>query len=113
MVGYRKVECFLLVCCVLFCVAVGDVTGQPVDVAEGARADSQLKLEEKTKKAKKKRAGSKISREEVAELNFPEDTSSVMIAKELRITGNTLVTTEELLAKIPFAYNASEVSLQD
>lgn len=37
-------------------------------------------------------------------LTFPEDTSQRFVVKELRITGNTLLSTEELLKNLPLAY---------
>ena len=37
-------------------------------------------------------------------LTFPEDTSPRFVVKELRITGNTLLSTEELLKNLPLAY---------
>ena len=107
-------SCFLL--CIVFCVVVGDVIGQPVDIEEPTRTEARLKLEEKAKEEKKKekkRAAVKISREEIAKLDLPEDTSLLMTAKELRIIGNTLITTEELLSNIPLVYNTSDVPLQE
>jgi len=41
------------------------------------------------------------------ELNLPEDTSTRLLVRELRISGNTLVSTEELLDNMPAIYNAS------
>ena len=110
----RKMKWLTFLCCIVFCVAVGDVTGEPVDIEEPTKTEAQLKLEEKAKEEKKeerKRAAVEISREEIAKLNLPEDTSSLMTARELRISGNTLVTTEELLSKIPLIYNTSNMPL--
>ncbi|MHC4659648.1 MAG: ShlB/FhaC/HecB family hemolysin secretion/activation protein [Planctomycetota bacterium] len=45
---------------------------------------------------------------EVGQLNLPEDTSSRFTVKELRISGNTLIPTEELLENMPLVYNASD-----
>jgi hemolysin activation/secretion protein len=82
---------------------------------EPTKTEARLKLEEKAKKEKekKRRAVSKISREEIAMLDLPEDTSALMTAKELRISGNALLTTEELLSNIPLGYNASDMPLQE
>jgi len=41
------------------------------------------------------------------ELNLPEDTSTRLLVRELRISGNTLVSTAELLEGMPAIYNAS------
>ena len=40
-------------------------------------------------------------------LNLPEDTTTRLIVRELRISGNTLISTEELLGSMPAIYNAS------
>ncbi|GAI09321.1 unnamed protein product, partial [marine sediment metagenome] len=49
--------------------------------------------------------------EEIAKLTLPEDASPLMTATELRITGNNLITTEELLSNIPLIYNTSDMPL--
>ena len=41
------------------------------------------------------------------ELNLPEDTSTRLLVRELRISGNTLISTDELLGYMPAIYNAS------
>lgn len=41
------------------------------------------------------------------ELNLPEDTTTRLIVRELRISGNTLISTGELLEYMPAVYNAS------
>jgi hemolysin activation/secretion protein len=95
---------------------VGDAIGQPVDIEEPTKTEARLKLEEKAeaeKKEEKKRVTEEISREEIAKLDLPEDTSPLMTAKELRISGNTLITTDELLSNIPLVYNTSYVPLQE
>ncbi len=107
-----KWVCFL--CCVVFCVAAGNVKGQVVDTETPNKTEAQLMLEEKAKEEKmeeSKRSAVKISPEDIAKLTFPRDTSSLMDAKELQITGNALITTEELLSKIPSVYNASNMPL--
>ena len=44
----------------------------------------------------------------LAELSFPEDTSQRFVVKELRISGNNLVSTAELLEKMPLRYSPLE-----
>jgi len=110
----REMKWFTFICCIVFCVAVGNLTGEPVDTEEPTKTEARLKLEAKAKEEKvkeKKRAVVEISPEEIAKLNFPEDTSAMMTASELRISGNTLVTTQELLSKIPLVYNTSDMPL--
>jgi len=41
-------------------------------------------------------------------LNLPEDTTTRLIVRQLNISGNTLVSTEELLEFMPAIYNASD-----
>ena len=111
----REMKWFYFLCCIVFCIAARDVIGEPVDLEEPTKTEARLKLEEKAKEARKekRRAVSQISREEIAKLDLPEDTSALMTAKELRISGNTLLTTEELLSNIPLVYNASDAPLQE
>ena len=109
----RMMRCFLL--CIVFCVAVGDAISEPVDIEEPTKTEARLKLEEKAKEEKKKekkRAAVEISREEIAKLDLPEDTSLLMTAKELRIIGNTLISTDKLLKNMPLIYNASDKPLR-
>ena len=41
-------------------------------------------------------------------LNLPDDTTTRLVVRQLRISGNTLVSTEELLEFMPAIYNASD-----
>ena len=104
--------------CIFVCVGFCFATGYAIaaDSIEPTTAQPQPTLEEKAKEEKreeKKRAAVEISREEIAKLDLPEDTSLLMTAKELRIIGNTLITTQELLSNIPLVYNTSDVPLQE
>ena len=47
------------------------------------------------------------------ELNLPEDTTPRLTVTELRIRGNTLITTSELLEYMPDIYNASDQRLSE
>ena len=105
---------FYLLSCVLFCVLAGDVIAEPVDVRESIKTESQVELEDKATeepKVKQPKAAAKISDEEIALLDLPADKTTVMTASKLRITGNDLVTTEELLSGIPAIYNESNLPL--
>ncbi|MHC4622557.1 MAG: ShlB/FhaC/HecB family protein [Planctomycetota bacterium] len=48
---------------------------------------------------------------EIEPLNLPEDTSPRFTVSQLRISGNTLITTEELLKRMPLVYNTSDEPL--
>ena len=50
---------------------------------------------------------------QIVEPNLPEDTSPRLIARDLRISGNTLISTEKLLAGMPAIYNASRRPLAE
>jgi len=41
------------------------------------------------------------------EMNLPEDTTTRLMVRELRISGNTLISTEEMLESMPAIYNTS------
>ena len=47
------------------------------------------------------------------ESNLPQDTTARLVVRELRISGNTLVSTEELLEDMPLIYNASDQTLSE
>ena len=110
---------FAFLFCVLFCFATVDATAADDDDVierEPTKTEAQLKLEEKEKQEKlkaRKKAAMQISAEEIAQLDFPKDTTPRMAAKQLRISGNTLITTEELLLNIPLVFNSSDVPLMD
>jgi len=48
---------------------------------------------------------------QVEQLSLPEDTSPRLTVRELLISGNTLISTEELLERMPLVYNASDKPL--
>ncbi|MGD8786051.1 MAG: ShlB/FhaC/HecB family hemolysin secretion/activation protein [Phycisphaerales bacterium] len=49
----------------------------------------------------------------IAKMKLPEDNTPRMNVKELRISGNTLVSTSELLKDIPLIYNASDKPMEE
>jgi len=115
-----------LILCSVFCIAAGDAKDEIV--AEPTETKAQLKLEEKARKEEKIRekeeAAAKAKQEaiektkaklqeEIAKLTLPEDTSPRLTVKEVRISGNTLISTEELLKDIPAIYNASDKPLHE
>lgn len=117
----RMVRFFCL--CIAFCVIAGTVRADVV--AEPTQTEAQLKLEEKVKEERvqeEKKAEVKVEQaaakkamltdEEIAKLNLPEDTSRRLTVKEVVISGNILVPTNELLKNIPAIYNASNKPLK-
>jgi hemolysin activation/secretion protein len=117
MYGYTRInemKWFAFLCCIVICVAVSDIKADPVEGVEPTKTEGQLKLEMKEKEEKKvsvRKAVAKVSIEDIEKLNFPEDTTPLMTVKELQITGNTLISTEDLLSNIPLAYNVSSAPL--
>lgn len=110
----KEMKWFAFLCCIVFCVAVSDIKGESVEGTEPTKTEAQLKLEEKAKEEKKEKPiklRAEISPEEIEKLDLPEDTSPLLTAKELHISGNTLITTEELFSSIPLVYNASALPL--
>lgn len=102
-------------CCVVFCLILRDIRGQTADITETEKTEAQVKLEEKERierQQRAKKAGMEISPEEIAHLSLPEDTTPLMTAKQLVITGNNLISTGEILSSIPSVLNASEVPVK-
>jgi len=52
-----------------------------------------------------------IERQSPSKVSLPEDSSRLLGVKEIRFSGNTLVSTAELLDNIPVIYNASSAAL--
>ena len=116
MARWTRLTWVYCLCCIVVCFGAGQGAAEKVDIAASIKTDAQVKIEEKAKEEKVEKgetAAAKISPEEIAQLDLPEDTSPLMTAKELRISGNSLITTEELLSSIPSVYNSSGGPLQD
>jgi hemolysin activation/secretion protein len=78
----------------------------PQQFEEQRKAEAQAKREE-AKAAKIK----KQEQEQLAQVKLPEDTSARLKIKEIRLAGNTLITTEQLLAGMPVVFNSSNKAL--
>jgi len=65
----------------------------------------------KTKKETGRKENARFE-EQAAKLNLPKDTTARLSAKEVRISGNSLISTEELLEGMPLVYNASNQPLR-
>ncbi|UCF44416.1 MAG: ShlB/FhaC/HecB family hemolysin secretion/activation protein [Planctomycetota bacterium] len=64
------------------------------------------------KRASLDKAKAKLE-EEIAEIDLPTDTTQRFSVRELRISGNSLVSTEELLEEMPLIFNASDRPLAE
>jgi hemolysin activation/secretion protein len=82
--------------------------------AEATKQRKQIEADYQEKVARIK-VGLRLRKEEaqLAELKLPEDTSPRMTVRELRISGNSLVSTAELLKNMPRVYNASDKPLRE
>ena len=81
------------------------------------KTEIQLKEDKKAQiaeqvKAEREAAEKAGEETELGKLSFPEDTSSRFKIKELHISGNKLISTDELLSGMPLVYNVSSVSAE-
>ena len=74
---------------------------------EQMREEAQRKRREAFEKAKAK------LQEQITEIDLPEDTTRLVNVKEIRISGNTLISTDKLLKNMPLIYNASDKPLKE
>jgi len=77
---------------------------------EAARAKREAAKEAKRKALEKAKA--KLE-EYIADIDLPEDTTQRFTVRELVISGNTLISTDELLKNMPLIYNASDEPLRE
>ena len=81
---------------------------------EQMREEAERATREAARKASKSTALEKALAKllkRVEEIGLPEDTTQRFTVRELRISGNTLVSTDELFEKMPLIYNASDKPL--
>ncbi|MDT8304016.1 MAG: ShlB/FhaC/HecB family hemolysin secretion/activation protein [Sedimentisphaerales bacterium] len=101
----KTIMCFVLVILLgsVFCFTA-DATQRKTEYdpkMEQMREDAQ-----RAKRLAHEKAKAKLE-EDISEIDLPEDTTQKISVKEISITGNTLLTTDELLADMPLIYNAS------
>jgi hemolysin activation/secretion protein len=78
--------------------------------AESDMAEAKVKTDKNNSFAKEMQTKQQTV---VEQLDLPEDTSSRFGIKQLRISGNTLISTDKLLEDLPLVYNASDKPLQE
>jgi len=81
-------------------------TSQIAQQKKQIEADYQEKVAKTNIKLKRRKEEARIEK-----LTLPEDTTPRLVVKELRISGNTLIATAELLSNMPLVYNASDKPL--
>ena len=76
--------------------------------SEELRKEKESAKEAKRESAKKARMAAASKRDKVLEqITLPKDTTTRLTVRQVRINGNTLIATDELLTDIPSVYNAS------
>ena len=106
----KTIMCFVLV------FLLGSVLCCTVDASQ-RKTEYDPKMEqmrEEAKRAKREaleKAKTKLE-EDISEIDLSQDTSQKISVKEIRISGNTLLTTDQLLEDMPLIYNASLDTLQ-
>ena len=106
----KTIMCFVLVFLLssVFCF-VADAAQQKTDYdpkMEQIREEAERAKRQAHEKAKA------MLEEEISEIDLPQDITQRISVKEVRISGNTLLTTDELLAGMPLIYNDSAESLK-
>lgn len=105
----------------LFCLGTSWTGAATVSEEKISRAEKIERMREEAERAKREaareaklkaleRAKAKLE-DKIAEISLPEDTSAQMTARELRISGNTLISTDDIFEKMPLIYNASDKPL--
>ena len=105
--------------CVLVVISAGMVTAGFGTVSRAAEKPvQQLKEQRQVEPIAKKEAAKaqkeeqkQLSKEELDRIKLPEDTSPRLKVKEIRFSGNILVSTAELLRDLPVIFNASDKPL--
>jgi hemolysin activation/secretion protein len=107
----RIIRCIFL--CIVLCIPVCYVTaGNVVESSESEKIQEKKDASAKVKREAVDKAKTKAA-EQIASLNLPDDTSPRFTIKEIRISGNTLVSTDILLKDIPSIFNASDKAIQE
>lgn len=106
----KTMVCFALVFILgsVVCFAEGDAQQRTRDAEE---IEQMREEAERDKREAFEKAKAKLE-EDIAEIDLPEDTTTRRNVKEIRISGNTLIPTDELLENMPLIYNASDKPLQ-
>lgn len=103
-----RMICFGLafLCLAPFACVVADVPARDVPV----KTEAQLEMDKEAQAAQKIRARRDL---QIEKINLPEDDTIRFEVKELRINGNTLISTEKLLKDLPLVYDDSDVPLKE
>ncbi len=75
--------------------------------------EEQRKAETERQQAEMAKAENQAVMVKPANINLPEDTTPILKVKEIRFSGNTLISTSQLVAGMPVFFNASGKPLAD
>lgn len=79
------------------------------ELKEAAEAEKRKTLEEEKMLAAERKKAKQLA--VIEKLILPEDTTPRLNVKEIQISGNTLLSTDALIASMPLVYNASKTTL--
>jgi hemolysin activation/secretion protein len=104
MIGTKR-RIFLLIVqvCVLCLFSAGYVNAE--EITDPTKSAEQNQLEQKAREARESRQAQDMAIS--SGLTLPEDTSTRFTVKEIRISGNSLLTSEELLEDVPAIFDNS------
>ena len=104
----------LMFCASVFAQPVGDVTDKyhqeeisRQDNSPEAKELRQKRDLEERRKAEQAEKAEAVDADDAGKLQLPEDATPLLAVKQLRISGNTLITTQKLLAKVPAIFSSS------
>ncbi len=106
----KTMVCFVLVF-LLVSVACFAEDGREQKAGDAEKIEQMREEAERAKREAFEKAKAKLQ-EEIREIDLPEDTTRRMNVKEISISGNSLIPTDELLENMPLIYNASAEPLQ-
>ncbi len=89
----------------------GSVSRAAEKPLEQAKKQRQVVAPVKKETPIAKKGQKQLTKEELAQAKLPEDSTARLSVKEIRFSGNTLVSTKEIIAEIPDIYNASNMPI--
>ena len=110
MSSVKTMVCFVLVF-LLVSVACFAEDGLEQKARDAEKIEQMREEAERAKREAYEKAKAKLQ-EEITEVDLPEDTTQRINVKEISISGNSLIPTDELLEGMPLIYNASAEPLQ-
>ena len=118
--GTKKMTCLLIAFLIWAGICFVPALSSPKEAMEDERIEQLREEAEKAKRekaqAKRRRAVEKAKAKleaTIAEIDLPADTTPRFTVKQINISGNTLITTDDLFEKMPLIYNASDKPLDE